>query len=207
MNGRLELTRCLTLNKSWQAISTISVKEALRIVFRGSGRIVDPETYQIFTWEEWVEHRSVAINAAVQEDEYLRTHSYWVRKPEVITLSKFAGYPNKGLPYSRRGVYERDNYQCQFCGLFLTRKNATIDHVVPVSKGGRTEWTNCSCACLKCNNKKAARTPAQAGMPLLNEPFRPTKQQLLLKGVNMLESWKPFLSKDIIEQHIEAPRG
>lgn len=201
---RLEIERVLTLNKVWQAISTISVRSALKIVFRARGKIVDPETYQIYSWEEWVDAKNVPVDAKVDENQYLRTASFWIRKPEVITLAKFAGFPNKGLPYSRRGIYERDNFQCCFCGCFVTRKSATIDHILPVSMGGKTSWLNCSTSCLRCNNKKAARTPEQADMPLLQKPFRPTKKQLLLKGVIMLDSWKHFLSKDEIEQHVEA---
>jgi 5-methylcytosine-specific restriction endonuclease McrA len=196
---RLELERCLTLNKSWQTIGTVDLRKAMKIVFRSRGRVVDPETYQLYTWDQWVEEKAVKSDAKIIEDKYIKTQSLWIRKPEVVVLGKFAGYPNKGLPFSRRGVHERDNYQCQFCGKFLHRKSATIDHVRPVSKGGITSWLNCVTSCQPCNSKKSNRTPEESGMPLRNQPFKPTKKQLILKGVTMLESWKPFLSKEQLE--------
>jgi len=201
---RTELERVLALNKVWQAITTISVREALKIVFRGRGRIIDPETYQLYTWEEWCVAKSVPVDAMVDENHYLRSQHVFIRKPEVIVLGKFAGFPNKGLPFSRRGIYERDNFQCQYCGKFVSRKSATIDHVLPVSRGGKTTWLNCTTSCMPCNQRKADRTPDQAGLRLKQDPFRPTKQQLLLKGVKMLDSWKAFLTADQIEQYVEV---
>ena len=118
-----------------------------------------------------------------------------MRKPEVITLAKYAGYPNTGVPFSRRGVFERDNGQCQYCGVYVHKRAMTIDHVLPVSRGGGTNWTNCVLACQRCNHSKSDRTPGEASMALAQEPVQPTRDQLILSGVNMHESWKAFLNE------------
>lgn len=197
---RIELERVLTLNRVWQPITTIAVKRAMTLVFRGRARVVDPDTYQIYDWPQWLSEKSVHNDAHVVEHDYIRTAHLQVRKPEVITLAKFAGFPNTGVPYSRRGVYERDNGQCQFCGLFVGRHSMTIDHVQPLSRGGGTNWLNCVLACGRCNHAKGDRTPREAGMELLREPFQPTRDQLILGGVNMVESWKSFLN----EKHMKV---
>ncbi|MCA8916629.1 MAG: HNH endonuclease [Planctomycetes bacterium] len=198
--SRIELERVLTLNRVWQPIATVVVKQALTLVFRGRARVVDPENYQMFDWAQWLSEKAVRNDAHVVEHDYIRTAHLQVRKPEVITLAKFAGFPNTGVPYSRRGVYERDNGQCQFCGLHVHRQNMTIDHVQPISRGGGTNWLNCVLACNRCNHLKGNRTPREAGMELLREPFQPTRDQLILCGVNTHETWNPFLN----EKHVKV---
>jgi hypothetical protein len=189
---RIELERVLTLNRVWQPIATVVVRQAMTLVFRGRARIVEPETYQLFDWPQWLE-KAVPADTHVVEHDYIRTAHLQVRKPEVITLAKFAGFPNVGVPYSRRGIYERDNSQCQFCGVFVHKRAMTIDHVLPASRGGGTGWLNCVLACNRCNHVKGDRTPAEAGLTLLQRPWQPTRDQLILGGVNMQECWKPFL--------------
>ncbi|MBZ0135650.1 MAG: HNH endonuclease [Planctomycetes bacterium] len=197
---RMELERVLTLNRIWQPIATVVVKQALTLVFRGRARVVCPETYQMFDWGQWLNEKAVRSDAHVIEHDYIRTAHLQVRKPEVITLAKYAGYPNTGVPYSRRGVFERDNGQCQYCGIFVHKRAMTIDHVLPVSRGGATSWPNCVLACQRCNHIKSNRLPAEAGMALRNQPVQPTRDQLILSGVNLNDRWKPFLN----EKHVKV---
>lgn len=203
---RVELERVLTLNKVWQPLTTVTLKKAMKIVFGERARIVDPETYNIFTWDEWVAERAVRAETVVNEHCYLKTSHLWIRKPEVITLARYAGFPNKGVPYSRKGVYERDNFQCQYCGKFPRKKHMTLDHILPVSRGGTSTWKNTVLSCLPCNHKKADNTPDEAGMPLMTVPRQPTQRQLILRGVKMLDSWKPFL-KEVVMEKAEVAGG
>lgn len=75
--------------------------------------------------------------------------------------------------FSRRSIALRDDFLCQFCGIKVG-KSATIDHVIPRSRGGKTDYSNCVWCCSVCNNKKGNRTPTEAGMKLLRQPKRPT---------------------------------
>lgn len=197
--SRLELDRSLVLNKGWQPITTVNLRKALMLVTRDRAKIVDPETYEVFTWEDWLTNRSVDINSPIIDDGYIRTASFLLQKPEIITLSKFTKFPDVRVPFSRRGVYERDNFQCQYCKKFLRKRDCTLDHVIPVSKDGPTNWTNCVLSCLSCNQKKANRTPVEAGMLLNCAPARPTGRQLILKGVNMKPAWSRFLGDEYQE--------
>lgn len=96
--------------------------------------------------------------------------------PLVIRLLNFIKVPfyTADETFSRGGVLRRDNYTCAYCGKKSGDK-MTWDHVMPKSKGGTDSWMNAVCACVKCNNKKGARTPEEANMPLLFEPRIPTR--------------------------------
>lgn len=71
---------------------------------------------------------------------------------------------------SRRELLRRDRHTCQYCGY---TKQLTIDHVLPLSKGGKHTWDNVVIACAPCNQRKGDRTPHQAGMPLKTKPKAP----------------------------------
>ena len=64
---------------------------------------------------------------------------------------------------NRREVLRRDKHTCQYCG---SMKHLTLDHVIPLSKGGKHSWDNVVTACESCNNSKSDRTPEQVGMTL-----------------------------------------
>jgi hypothetical protein len=96
--------------------------------------------------------------------------------PLVIRLLNFIKVPfyTADETFSRSGVLRRDNYTCAYCGK-KSGDNMTWDHILPRSRGGDDSWMNAVCACVKCNNKKGARLPEEAGMPLLFEPRIPTR--------------------------------
>ena len=81
------------------------------------------------------------------------------------------------VPYSKRGVFYRDLYTCQYCG--LKNQKMTIDHVIPSSRGGKSKYDNCVTSCLKCNTTKNDRTPKEAGMFLLKYPTQPTIMEFM----------------------------
>jgi 5-methylcytosine-specific restriction endonuclease McrA len=84
-------------------------------------------------------------------------------------------YRNK-VPYSRRNVYIRDQYTCQYCG---TKRDLSIDHIIPSSRGGKTNFKNCVTSCVKCNTTKGNRTPEEASMKLNRLPYVPTIMEFL----------------------------
>lgn len=70
-------------------------------------------------------------------------------------------------------LFERDRHMCAYCGVVFKRESLTRDHVMPLSRKGKDEWTNVVAACSRCNSHKAARTPEEAKMPLLYVPYEP----------------------------------
>jgi 5-methylcytosine-specific restriction endonuclease McrA len=56
--------------------------------------------------------------------------------------------------FSKQNVFLRDQYRCQYCGTDVQKRYATLDHVLPVSHGGKSIWENTVCACGDCNSRK-----------------------------------------------------
>lgn len=103
-----------------------------------------------------------------------------IKLPKIIVLLKMLHVPivEVAQEHSRRGVLERDNYQCGYC-----RKPAhTMDHILPKSRGGKDTWENTIAACIRCNGRKDNKTPQEAGMPLLFQPTVPTKYRMQSKS-------------------------
>lgn len=98
----------------------------------------------------------------------------WFYHPSILRLKHQVRWIPKRIRYSSIAVFKRDQFKCQYCGIFLTAAKSTIDHVVPRYLGGTSGWKNCVTACFECNNRKGPRTPEQAGMPLLKVPKIPT---------------------------------
>ena len=133
--------------------------------------------------------RRHAIKALVTERAEVLCLDTWDRKAwfEIDDFHAFACilYPSVQavkdtklkLGKGYRGILERDEHSCQYCGC---KKANTVDHVVPRSRGGTSSPTNLVAACLTCNQKKADRTPEEAGMPLIH-PVRAARWRLLEK--------------------------
>ena len=100
------------------------------------------------------------------------------RAPAVMVLIKVVRsiYRNR-VPFTKKNVLVRDRHTCVYCGQH--QKALTIDHVKPVSRGGRTDFDNCVACCRACNNRKGARTPRQAGMHLRKRPYQPTINEFI----------------------------
>jgi len=91
---------------------------------------------------------------------------------EIIFSVDKAFIPHVPLP-TKAGIYRRDRGVCAYCGRSISFEDASMDHVLPQSLGGPAAWDNLVNACRRCNEKKANRTPEQAGMPLRFRPFTP----------------------------------
>jgi len=102
------------------------------------------------------------------------------------------------IKFSRSAVFARDRGRCQYCGRAVPRSEFTYDHVTPRSQGGRTCWENVAVACMPCNQRKGGRTPAAAGMHLLNSPVKPRhlpdfKASSIAWNRGMPDAWRDFL--------------
>lgn len=115
--------------------------------------------------------------------------------PSVLKLNYSVSWKSYGakIGFSRRNLYRRDKGICQYCGK-LTGKSATVDHIIPKSRGGKTDYKNCVICCPQCNIAKKDRTPKEAGMILLNYPRNLTFVEYcksLTQDSN--EEWQKFL--------------
>jgi len=108
-----------------------------------------------------------------------------ILNPLIIRLIKFVRIVYKTrVPYSRRNIMVRDKFKCQYCN---STKILTIDHIIPISRGGKSTWENCTTACRKCNNLKGDKTPNELKMTLLSQPHQPTIMEFIREKMKRLK--------------------
>jgi 5-methylcytosine-specific restriction endonuclease McrA len=218
----------LVLNRNWQPINVATVARALVMLWNESARVVDPTDYQLYDWDDW------SKLVPDRDEPFVQAVRQRFRVPEVVTLTEFDRLPSAAATFSRRNVFKRDRFTCQYCNrqgrphpwnvheAGETENNSsppskgnrprrqpgsdelTIDHVVPRAQGGESTWTNCVLACWECNTRKADRTPKQAKMRLRKEPTRPTWKPLYSEHASRMESWSKFISEAYWNAELES---
>ena len=179
----------LVLNRNWQQVNVATVSRALVLLWNESARVVDPADYRLYSWSDWSELRPS------EEERFIQAVRLRLRVPEVIVLADYDRLPSAAVSFSRRNVFKRDHWSCQYCGCQPGGEELTIDHVIPRSQGGISTWENCVLACVGCNKRKADRTPEQAGMPLRKQPVRPMWRPLYASRDVRIDSWTRFVSE------------
>jgi len=196
-NGKELEKPCLVLNKQWKPIHVITVKDAIVLIMKGNANAIGLDDFAPYTWEKWFDTENPP-----KCNNTIPSTSGDVPAPEIIVLTNYEGYYRRIERYSNLAVFRRDSFTCQYCGNALDRRQSSIDHVIPRShidektgkSRGITSFLNCVCACKTCNVKKANRTPAESGMPLLRQPTAPTYNAISsVRPENRPESWKNFL--------------
>jgi len=190
----------LVLNRLWQAVNICSARRAFCLIYQGHANVVLAEngTFRTFTFDDWREFSQYA-----EDNECVHTVSYKLKVPSIILLLFYDKLPAKEVKFTRYNVYKRDKNTCQYCGRHFDTKDLTIDHVVPLSRGGRTTWTNVVCACVECNRRKGNKTLEEAGMRLIRPPRKPRWHPFANFTALKIEdeSWNHFL--DLAYWHVE----
>ena len=127
----------------------------------------------------------VASNGQVFRSERLQMDA-----PSVLRLRSFVKVPFRAhAPLTRRAVFARDDWRCQYCGA----PAENLDHVVPKSRGGTHTWDNVVAACRRCNSRKENRYIEDAGLRLSRRPVAP-KDGFRLSLGRLEPEWEPFLA-------------
>jgi 5-methylcytosine-specific restriction endonuclease McrA len=149
------LVGCLALNASFEPLTMVPLRRALRLVIDGKAEIVEAD-----------------------HERVVRSERLSLPRPAVIRLNRFVHVPRRfRRQVTNTFMFARDRYRCQYCGRGQTdlkhRESLTRDHVVPISRGGTNDWTNVVTACSVCNTRKANRLPGEIGMHPLHNPVEP----------------------------------
>lgn len=139
----------LVLNSDYEPLNVCNLRRAIVLVYLGKADVLHADERSPF---------------ASPEGETMHV-------PSVVKLRHHVKRPLPELKLSRRSVFARDNYTCQYCG--VTSKDLTIDHVVPKRYGGGMRWDNLVTCCRRCNSRKGDKSPEKAGMKLARPPRRP----------------------------------
>jgi len=127
-------------------------------------------------------------------DDWIVRSARWETKvPAIIMLKEYQKTKNY-VRLSKRNVFLRDQYICQYCDEHCDTSNATLDHIQPVSLGGKSTWLNLTTACKSCNYIKADKTK----MKPKRMPYKPDWWELAEKrrkqGYHLCHpSWQDFL--------------
>lgn len=180
---KLDRHPALVLNADYQPISYLPLsmwhwQEAIKAVFSGKVTVVD-----------------------IYPDVVIRAANLEIPLPSVIALNEYVKQPNNRPAFTKKNVFLRDQYTCQYCSHRFHTRDLSLDHVMPRSMGGILSWENVVTSCRKCNGKKGSLTVNQlrsVGMRLLREPYTPTQFQLHNIAGRMLpkkvpSAWAPYL--------------
>ncbi len=143
------MNRCIVLNGDYTFLNTVGWKRALCLTLKGKTEVL-----------KYMDKIIRCVDGSI------------MRIPLVMKLIKVIRmiYKNK-VPFTKKNVFIRDGFKCQYCG---SNNELTIDHIIPVSRGGKSTFENCVAACKPCNNKKNNRTPSEANMYLSKKTYAPT---------------------------------
>ena len=144
----------LVLNQNYEPLNICRARRAVVLLWGGKAEVLE------------------------NNSDTMHSPSISIPVPSVIRLIYLIKRPRPQRRLSRREVFIRDNYTCQYCG--RQTRDLTIDHVFPRFLGGEHMWENLASACKPCNQRKAGRPPEIAGMKLLHKPFVPPADRYYL---------------------------
>ena len=168
--GRGGLIRApvLVLNLNYVPINICTARRAIIMLGKGKAEQLENHRGQIFT-----------VTAVFDVPSIIRL-VYLIKRPFL---------PRK---LSKKEVFLRDRFTCQYCG--NKTHDLTLDHVIPRRQHGANTWENVVAACPRCNLRKAGRTPVEAGMKLVKAPRVPAPNPyLILQNRVILEEWRPYI--------------
>jgi 5-methylcytosine-specific restriction endonuclease McrA len=162
------MSEVFVLNFSYEPLSIVSLQRAVRLLFAGKAEIV------------------------TQLDRNIASCKFEMPLPSIIRMLYYIKRPRARVGLTKKNVLLRDNHTCQYCGARGDEMN--VDHVIPKSRGGSSDWFNLVCSCVRCNTRKNDRTPKEAGMQLRRKPYEPRYIPWIRVKRNTLPSeWGKYL--------------
>lgn len=160
--------RSLILNASYEPLCVVPARRALVLVLKSKATILEAD------------------------NGVFRSEKLTLPVPSVVLLNYFVKVPYRArsATLSKRAVFLRDAYECQYCGAGAEN----VDHIRPRSRGGTHTWDNVVASCRPCNSRKENRSADEVGLKLRRPPSVPQENLFLIISVGKLHpSWTPYL--------------
>ena len=160
----------LVLNLNYVPVNVCTVRRAIVLVAKGKAELLEQR----------------------DDEARVRTYNTYLNAPSIIRLVYLVKRPFAPRRLSKKEVFLRDHYTCQYCG--QRSQHLTLDHVVPRRQHGPHTWDNVVAACGRCNLDKAGRTPEEANMKLRKEPTAPQPNPYrILENRTILKEWQQYI--------------
>jgi len=166
------MEQVLLLNISYEPLKVINWKKAINMLCLGKVEVIE------------------------EYNQEVHSVSFKIKIPSVVRLLNIVKRDKSPVKFSRQNIYARDRYKCQYCGIRFPTEELTYDHVLPKSRGGRTEWENIVTCCMECNRKKGGRMPHEASMALIRRPVQPdwvSSIRITIGFKEVPQSWRDYL--------------
>jgi len=166
--------KTLILNATYEPINIVSWCKAITLLYLGKVEVLEEYDKEV---------HSVSLSLKVPSVLKLIRHVFIKRRRNLVK-------------FSRLNIFIRDKFTCQYCGGKFKTQELTFDHVIPLNRGGTSDWENIVTACRNCNNKKGGKTPKEADMNIIRSPRRPhwlLNSNIILKEEIIPENWKVYL--------------
>lgn len=164
----------LLLNATYEPLCVITLKRAMVLILQEKADVLVED----------------------EDGEPVRSPSVEFFRPKVLRLRYMVKIPYRAkVALNKKNLYSRDHGTCQYCGKHMGMTSATIDHVIPRSRGGKNTWENVVLACGPCNYTKGDRLLADLGWELRKVPHVPKRQGAhIILGVQMDPTWESYLA-------------
>ena len=177
----------------------VSLEKCPALVLNADYRPLSYYPLSLWCWQDSI--KSVFLDRVTivsNYDRVINSPSFSMKLPSVIALKNYVN-PKSNPNFTRFNVFLRDKFSCQYCG---NKNELTFDHLLPRSRGGKTDWNNVVTACSGCNVKKGGRLFQSSGTVLQQKPYQPTTEDLHKNGKNfppnfLHESWMDYLYWDV----------
>ena len=177
----------------------ISLEKCPALVLNADYRPLSYYPLSLWSWQDSIKSVYLdRVSIVSNYDRVIKSPSFSMKLPSVIALKSYVN-PRSNPNFTRFNVFLRDKFSCQYCG---NKNELTFDHLLPRSRGGKTNWNNVVTACSSCNVRKGGRFFNNSGMSLQQKPYQPTTEDLQKNGKNfppnfLHESWMDYLYWDV----------
>lgn len=171
--------KVLTLSHTYEPLGVISWEKAIHLIFSGK------------------------VQTLAEYEQKVSSPTFTMKIPSVIVFKSTKRNKIKSARFSRKNVWVRDEGKCQYCGQHVSPDSYTLDHIIPKTRGGGTNWTNVVTCCYTCNQKKGDKSLQQSGMkllkPVVKPQFLPYTQnvEFHIDTKQLPDEWKYWLGQTI----------